>query len=290
MIDLFDDVNDSLWCWENLFNEIISDHIKTRKVKVRTNNQPWMTGDIRKMLNKRYKLFQKAKTSGNNSSTWKAYKQMRNTCTQLIRKSKAEYWKKEFQSCTNTKTFWQTVKKFKGYSKMSSISSLQINDSIIVDKKEMANHMNSFFANVGKNLAHNLPTSASDNSHIHRVTPTIGEIKLDKELFSKAFRTAVKPGKACGPDNITSKDLKLCETVSIDSLYKVLRKSVISGSFPDKWKTAKVTCIYKKGSKQECSNYRPISLLSIPSKAVERYICSILNDHLETHNLITPHQ
>ena len=118
----------------------------------------------------------------------------------------------------------------------------------------MANHMNSFFANVGKNLAYDLPTSVSDNSHIHRVTPTIGEIKLDKELFSKAFRTAVKPGKACGPDNITSKDLKLCETVSIDSLYKVLRKSVISGSFPDKWKTAKVTCIYKKGSKQECSD------------------------------------
>ena len=81
LIDLFDDVNDSLWCWEMLFNEIISDHVKTRKVKVKTKNQPWMTGDIRKMLNKRYRLFQKAKRSGNDSLTWKAYKQMRNTCT-----------------------------------------------------------------------------------------------------------------------------------------------------------------------------------------------------------------
>ena len=81
LIDLFDDVIDSLWCWEMLFNEIISDHVKTRKVKVKTKNQPWMTGDIRKMLNKRYRLFQKAKRSGNDSLTWKAYKQMRNTCT-----------------------------------------------------------------------------------------------------------------------------------------------------------------------------------------------------------------
>ena len=88
----------------------------------------------------------------------------------------------------------------------------------------MANHMNSFFANVGKNLAHDLQTNVSDNSHIYRVTPTIGEIKLDKELFSKAFRTAVKSGKACGPDNITSKDLKLCETVSIDSLTRFCEK------------------------------------------------------------------
>ena len=28
LIVLFDDVNDSLWCWEKLFNEIISDHVK----------------------------------------------------------------------------------------------------------------------------------------------------------------------------------------------------------------------------------------------------------------------
>lgn len=164
-----------------------------------------MTGDIRKMLNKRYRLFQKAKRSGNDPLAWKAYKQIRNTCTQLMRKSKAEYWKKKFQSCIYTKTFWQTVKKFKGNSKMSSISSLQVSDSITMDKKEMANHMNSFFANIGKKLAHDLPTKVSDNSHIFRVTSTIGEIKLDKELFSKAFRTAVKPGKACGQDNITFK-------------------------------------------------------------------------------------
>ena len=113
LIDLFDDVNDSLWFWEKL----ISDNVKTRKVKVKTKNQPWMTGDIRKMSNKRYRLFQKAKRSGNDSLQWKAYKQMRNTCTQLILKSKAEYWKKKFQSCTSTKTFWQRVKKFKGNSK-----------------------------------------------------------------------------------------------------------------------------------------------------------------------------
>ena len=58
--------------------------------------------------------------------------------------------------------------------------------------------MNSFFANVGKKLAQDLPVNVPDNTHIYRVTPTIGDIELDnKELFSKAFRTAVKQGKAC---------------------------------------------------------------------------------------------
>ena len=87
------------------------------------------------------------------------------------------------------------------------------------------------------------------NSHIYPVTQTFSEIKLDKDLFSKSFKTAVKPGKACEPDNITSRDLKLYKSASIDSLYKftVFHTSVTSGSFPDKLKTAKVSCIYKKG-------------------------------------------
>ena len=123
LIELFDDVNDALWCWEQLFKRVITDHIKTRKIKVKSNNQPWMTGDMRKVLNKRYKLFQKAKL-GNDPLLWKAYKQMRNTCTHLIRKSKAEYWKNEFQNCSNTKTFWKTVRKFKGDTKTSTVSSL----------------------------------------------------------------------------------------------------------------------------------------------------------------------
>ena len=98
--------------------------------------------------------------------------------------------------------------------------------------------MNSFFANVGKTLAQDLPSDVS-NSHIYRVISTISEIELDKDLFSKA-------GKVCGPDDITPRDLKLYESASIDSLYKVFHTSVTSDFFPDKWKTATVSCIYKK--------------------------------------------
>ena len=43
IVSLFDDVDDSLWCWYHLLNDVISEHVKTRKVKVRSNNQPWMT-------------------------------------------------------------------------------------------------------------------------------------------------------------------------------------------------------------------------------------------------------
>ena len=61
--EVFEDVHDSLWCWEYLFKDIISKHVKTRKVKVRRDNLPWMYGEIRKALNNRFKLLKRARNS-----------------------------------------------------------------------------------------------------------------------------------------------------------------------------------------------------------------------------------
>ena len=71
LIDLFDDPNDSLWCWETVFKSTLFEHVKPRKVKVCSDNQPWMTGTLRKSLNNRFKLFKKVKSSTNDPEKWK---------------------------------------------------------------------------------------------------------------------------------------------------------------------------------------------------------------------------
>jgi len=48
------------------------------------------------------------------------------------------------------------------------------------------------------------------------------------------------------------------------------------GYLPDDWKLAEVTAIYKKGSKSDAGNYRPVSLTSVCCKVLE----SILRDHI----------
>lgn len=48
LIDLFDDVDDAVWCWELIFKETFSNHLKERKVKV-SANEPWMTRDIKSL-------------------------------------------------------------------------------------------------------------------------------------------------------------------------------------------------------------------------------------------------
>jgi hypothetical protein len=63
-----------------------------------------------------------------------------------------------------------------------------------------------------------------------------------------------------------------------------------SGIFPDDWKLARVTPINKDGSKTECGNYRPISVISIVAKIFEKLVCSQLRSFMKENNIIIDDQ
>ena len=55
----------------------------------------------------------------------------------------------------------------------------------------------------------------------------------------------------------------------VPSLLSLFRLSITTGGVFTSWKTARLTPIYKKDDETDCCNYRPISLLSVPSKILE---------------------
>ena len=79
--------------------------------------------------------------------------------------------------------------------------------------------------------------------------------------------------KACGPDKIPAHLLKECRGEQIaPSLCSLFIHSLSKGKVPREWKSADVTPIHKKDSKEPAENYRPISLLPIVSKGLERCV------------------
>jgi hypothetical protein len=68
------------------------------------------------------------------------------------------------------------------------------------------------------------------------------------------------------------------------------RKSIVSGEVPGDWKKAKVVPVYKKGSKSDTGNYRPVSLTSVPCKILESLIKDKVMKHLEEEKLIKDSQ
>ena len=66
----------------------------------------------------------------------------------------------------------------------------------------------------------------------------------------------------------------------------MFNKSLGTASFPDSWKTARVTPIFKDGKKDEKSNYRPISILPVVSKLFERIVFNQLYQYLKRNSLL----
>jgi hypothetical protein len=78
--------------------------------------------------------------------------------------------------------------------------------------------------------------------------------------------------KAIGPDGISPKVLKECASEIVSPLCFIFNLSISTGKLPNDWLTANVVPVFKKSDKQQVENYRPISLLCVCNKVMERAV------------------
>ena len=60
--------------------------------------------------------------------------------------------------------------------------------------------------------------------------------------------------------------------------------------FPDDWKLAKVTPVFKDGNKNDCGTYRPISVISVVAKILEKLVYQQLKSFMTINNIIVEQQ
>ena len=100
----------------------------------------------------------------------------------------------------------------------------------------------------------------------------------------------LKAHSAAGPDGISPRLLQKCETELSPVLAVIFRKSLSSGEVPDEWRQANVVPIFKKGSKTDPGNYRPVSLTSVCCKLMESILKEDIMEHLRKNRLINKSQ
>ena len=97
--------------------------------------------------------------------------------------------------------------------------------------------------------------------------------------------------KATGGDGISAKILRIAAPAIAPSLTKLLNHGLSTQTFPTIWKIAKVTPVFKgNGSRNDKNNYRPISVLPILSKVLEKHICEHLCNFLRENDFFHPLQ
>ena len=100
----------------------------------------------------------------------------------------------------------------------------------------------------------------------------------------------LKESNACGSDGIPLRYIKDSLYIIAFYLTIIINTSIVTKTYPSSWKYPYVVPAFKNGDPDEVSNYRPISLLPVISKILEKIVASQLTSYLETNNLLSNSQ
>ena len=268
-------IDDKWSLWLSTVSRAVDNCVPRVNVKS-TSAPPWIDGEVKHLSNVKHTAWKKAKKSGGENH-WSRFRSIRNELKNCISRKYKSFVEHLAQiSKTNPKSFWSF---FRSKTKSRLVPGVVQHASVTAcDGHDKATLFNNYFYSV------------FSRSPEYPDLPNINVI-IDSNLSSVNFSTVkvrqvlskIDVSKACGPDGMSPHVLKQCATQLAPSLSLLFNKSMSLGRVPTAWKEANVTPVYKQGGKNEVSNYRPISLLSLVSKVMERCIY----DHM--YEFVRPH-
>ena len=131
----------------------------------------------------------------------------------------------------------------------------------------------------------------SNNERLH-VNDNVDAFRFTEIKESYVFKQlrSISVSKATGMDDIPAKLLKIANVYISSSLAHICNVSLKKDKVPDEWKVAKVTPFYKGGDKDDLNNFRPISILPIISRILERSVHNQLCAYLQDRNILSSEQ
>ena len=261
-----------------ILNEYLDKCAPQRNIQIPykyTIRNKWMNRDLLNSSRKLCKLRRLASGQNDNHVAVMEYKQYRNLHNRSIRAAKNNYYGELLTSYRGdiSKT-WQTLNELIGKSHdKTTCTSIKIDDMEITDSNLISNKFCEFFTSIGQKCAENIPDSKVPFTH-----------HLKGAYSHSLFLSPITPGdmisimgqikskSSSGNDNISSKLLKSIKGEIAYPLSVAINSSLSSGVVPNCMKIAKVIPLYKAKDQQIISNYRPISLLPVLSKVLEKTI------------------
>ena len=189
-----------------------------------------------------------------------------------------------FEEVKKTSAYWKLINKATNcIERKRAIGPLKRNDgTLALMDKDKAERMNSYFTTIGENLINSLPLPSEhamvDGNITSSLIPAPSFSLLTNQVVEEKVNR-LKANKSSGPDEVSPKLLKLAGKAIVPALIDIFNYSIKHRTVFSSWKTARLTPIFKKDDQTDCGNYRPVSLLSVPSKILE----AVVNDRLVQH-------
>ena len=197
------------------------------------------------------------------------------------------------------KNFWKAVKKVLPNKSVTpqpsaSIEPITVDGKTITDAFTIANGFCTYFTNVVEKLLSSIPplnwNQASTEACLNNSSQSLFSLKPVSTAFVHRQLRLLKTSKGTGLDGIPARLLKDAAPSISAPLTVIINLSISSAVLPEEWKYARVVPLYKDGDKKCMDNYRPISVLPVASKILERAVQIQLLQHLDKSSQLSPFQ
>jgi len=279
VMDSFDDIDSSWEYWKKLFEQIVNSHIPVQKTRNRAKTLPWISQNAKKLIRARNYYHTMAKKS-RNSNDWEQYWKLRNLVTSEMRKAKLQFF--ENLSNQTPRKVWKVLNRTLGRGSKMRIDAVMTPNGRKTSQQSIVDEFSKYFSSWN-----GLPSvdACADQLDLPPLDYEFKFERIEEEEVLNLLKT-LDVHKAVGLDLISARLLRKTAPAISHSLTSLFNYSLQSGCVASEWKIARVTPIPKVSNSEEVSNFRPISVLTVVAKVLEKIVHRQLYTYLQMHSIL----
>ena len=283
--------SDSFQAFHSELSISLNKHAPEKLVRIKDKRikNPWMSKGLKISLIKSKKLYERALID---PAVWSKYKEFMAILRKCKRKLKLNYYQNKCNEYRkNGKKMWTLINKINGKinDKTCIIDYLKVNNIKYLMGKDISNQFGKYFSSVGKEFALKIeePKTPLQN-YLDKIQINPECMFFEPASLQEVFNIihSLKPKNSSGYDDISNKFLKELHPVILQPLTEVINRSLQEGIFPDDMKRSDTIPLYKTKEKYYTTNYRPISLLLMLSKILEKVVYKRTVKFLDKNGII----
>ena len=291
-IYLTTDVNEAVQLFTNKVNCILDEMAPVKTFQTTSKYCPWLSEETREIIKKRNQA-QKELSESKTDERFKNFKELRNKATKNLKNDKKMWQKKKLENCNNDSgKLWKNILGWLNWCSSGSPTKLYHAGQIVTSPAKLAEIMNNFFVSKVATIRQNLPSPNDDPlktlKHIMKDRTSEFALACVHPDLVREIILGLKNSKSCGVDHIDTYIIKLIVDDILPVVTHIVNLSIQQAEFPSLYKIAKVIPLLKKDDPLEPKNYRPVAILCILSKVIERVIFTQIVDYMNSNEYFHP--
>ena len=289
---LCNDVDQAVEFFSTKITDILDLMAPMKTFQVRCNYAPWLSKETVRLMKVRDEL-QKLASETKDRDDWARFKHMRNTINNRLKYEESHWQKLRLDECGNNPgKVWKNVKGILNWQSSGSPNKLFYKGSLRTKSQDIADSQNEYFIEKVAQIRSDLPPSPADPLSLLKslMQGRQCSFKLDTVHPDQvdSIISSFSNSSAFGLDHIDTSIIKLVKLETLPAVTHIINLSITTRKFPSAWKKSKIIPLHKKDDILNPKNYRPVAIVPILSKILERVVFNQMITYLNDNNLLHP--